>query len=154
MNQENIQNLLSDLEKELTNTSHDDTSGYGIITSSQDGVIKIEGLQGLRMGELVSIKDTDIQALVLGLEKDTANALILQPNTIVKEGMYVKSSGTDLSIDVSDDVIGNTREKWGKTLVDDFPICVYHHTSYEASVYTKENSFIIVRPYCFFCLQV
>lgn len=41
MNQENIKNLLSDLEKELTQTGQDNTSGYGIVTSSQDGVIKI-----------------------------------------------------------------------------------------------------------------
>lgn len=117
MNQENIKNLLSNLEKELTSQSSDN-SGYGLITSSQDGVIKIKGLEGLRMGELVTVKDTDIQALVLGLEKDTASALILQPNMIVKEDMYVKSSGTDLAIDVSDDVIGRIVDPFGRPLDD------------------------------------
>jgi len=70
------------------------------------------------MGELVSVKDTDIQALVLGLEKDTANALLLQPNTVVKEGMYVKSSGTDLAIDLSDDIIGRIVDPFGVPLDD------------------------------------
>lgn len=41
MNQENIRNILSDLEQELTQTTSDN-SGYGLITSSEDGVIKIE----------------------------------------------------------------------------------------------------------------
>lgn len=45
MNQENIRNLLTNLEKELTQTATKEASGYGIITSSGDGVIKIEGLE-------------------------------------------------------------------------------------------------------------
>lgn len=74
------------------------------------------------MGELVSVKDTDIQALVLGLEKDTASALLLQPNTVVKEGMYVQSSGTDLAIDVSDDIIGRIVDPFGVVLDGGQPI--------------------------------
>jgi F0F1-type ATP synthase alpha subunit len=84
MKNDNIQSLLVSLEKELT-TSRDDSGKYGVIVSSQDSVIEIEGLIGLKMGELVKIKDTSIQALVLGLEKDRASALILQPNSTIKE---------------------------------------------------------------------
>lgn len=74
------------------------------------------------MGELVTVKDTQIQALVLGLEKDTARALLLQPNIVVKEGMYVKSSGTDLAVDVSDDVVGRIVDPFGEVLDDGAPL--------------------------------
>lgn len=42
----------------------------------------------------------------LGSEKDRASALVLQPNTVVKEGMFVGSSGIDLSVDVSEEMLG------------------------------------------------
>jgi F-type H+/Na+-transporting ATPase subunit alpha len=70
------------------------------------------------MGELIKIKDTSIQALVLGLEKDRASALVLQPNTIVKEGMFVESSGIDLSVDVSEEMIGRIVDPFGQPLDD------------------------------------
>jgi|GEM_PF-3414186 len=68
------------------------------------------------MGELVKIKDTKIQALVLGLEKDRASALILQPNTTIKEGLFVESSGIDLSVDVTEEMIGRIVDPFGKPL--------------------------------------
>lgn len=115
MKNDNIQSLLVSLEKELM-ASHDDSGKYGVIVSSQDSVIEIEWLVGLKMGELVKIKDTKIQALVLGLEKNRASALILQPNTIIKEGLFVESSGIDLSVDVTEEMMGRIVDPFGKPL--------------------------------------
>lgn len=114
----NIQSLLTSLEKELSGVPADSAGKYGIIISSQDAVIEIEGLSGLKMWELVTIKDTKIQALILGLDKDRASALILQPNTIVKEGMFVESAGIDLAVNVSEDVIGRIVDPFTQPLDD------------------------------------
>lgn len=45
----NIQSLLTSLEKELSGVPADSAGKYGIIISSQDAVIEIEGLSGLKM---------------------------------------------------------------------------------------------------------
>lgn len=116
MQNDSIQSLISHLESELTWAKKDSTGRYGVIVASQDSVIEIEWLTGLKMGELVSIKDTKIQALVLGLEKDRASALVLQPNTVIKEGMFVESSGIDLSVEVTEEMLGRIVDPFGQPL--------------------------------------
>lgn len=119
MKNENIHSLLTSIEQTLLWESKPDTGKYWVITASRDSVIEIEWLSGLKMGELVSIKDTHIQALVLGLEKNKASALMLQPSANVKEWMFVESSGTDLTVDVSEEMIWCIVDPFGKSLNGD-----------------------------------
>jgi len=116
MDKEKINKFLDTIEEAVKSGVPETDQQFGVIASYADGVIAIKGLPNLKMGELVRIKDTEIQALVLNLEQDEAFALVLQPATEVKEGMFVESNGLELSINVSDGVIGRVVSALGEPL--------------------------------------
>jgi len=80
MSKENISRFIDEIEKVLTSPAQKGSGeiNYGIIESYKDGVIEIKGLPNLKMGELVTVKDLNIQALVLNLERDVSYAIVLQ----------------------------------------------------------------------------
>ena len=95
---------------------------FGVVGSFKDGVIQIKGLPGLKMGEIVSIQNTDVEALVLNLEKDLAYAVVLQSSSAVKEGFLVQSKGQTLSMPVADDLIGRVLDPLGKPIDGGSPV--------------------------------
>ncbi len=92
------------------------TEGVGLITSYKDGVIEIEGLSGLKMGEVVSIKGTSSKALVQNLEKDRSYALVLRPDRNLKEGLFVESTGEILSVPVGEGIVGRVVDSLGSPI--------------------------------------
>ncbi|PKL36897.1 F0F1 ATP synthase subunit alpha [Candidatus Peregrinibacteria bacterium HGW-Peregrinibacteria-1] len=102
--------------KKSDNSSLEPANNQGVITSYKDGVIKIEGLAGLKMNEIVEIEGLDTQALIMNLEADAAFALVIQANNKIREGIFVYSTGQFLSIPVSDDIIGRVVDPLGKVL--------------------------------------
>lgn len=119
MSQETLQNFLSSLSSALekTETKGDKKeSNQGIIQSYKDGVIKIQGLSGLKMNEIVVIEGVNAQALVMNLEQDAVYALVLQASTEIREGLFVKATNKFLSIPVSEDMIGRVVDALGMPL--------------------------------------
>ncbi len=116
MSKDNLNNLLSSLEKSLAtldDSSSDKGKQYGVIEAYKDGVITIKGLSGLKMGDVVQVQNTSIQALVMNLESDASFALVLENSTEVKEGLMVEALNRQLSIGVSDDIIGRVVDPLG-----------------------------------------
>ena len=119
MAQETLQNFLSSLSDALKNANvnaSDDKSEQGVITSYKDGVIKIEGLSGLQMNEIVTIEGLNTQALVMNLEQNAVFALVIQTSRELREGLFVKSTGQFLSIPVSEEIIGRVVDPLGNPL--------------------------------------
>lgn len=81
-------------------------NNMGVITSYKDGVIAIKGLANLRMNEVVEVESVGIKALVLNLDQQEALAIVLEHSTDIKEGLFVKSLGQTLSVDVNDAILG------------------------------------------------
>ena len=118
MSTETLNSFLESIEQAFF-TQEEKKAGdgkYGMIGSYKDGVIEIKGLHGLRMGEIVSVQGTDIQALVMNLEKDVTYAIVLQSGKDVKEGLLVESKGDSLSMPVSDEIIGRVVDSLGKPI--------------------------------------
>lgn len=116
MSKENLSKLISQLEKSLATleeTSKESGKQYGMIQAYKDGVITIKGLNNLRMGDVVQVQNTDIQALVMNLEQDASYALVLESSTEVKEGLMVEAFNRQLSIGVSDAIIGRIVDPLG-----------------------------------------
>jgi F-type H+/Na+-transporting ATPase subunit alpha len=111
-----LQDFLQSLEKALFNEqgSPEGDTEFGIIESYKDGVVQISGLSNLKMGEVVSIQGTDVQALVMNLDRDEAYAVVLQSGGGVKEGMFVESNGQTLSIPVGDAIVGRVVDSLGE----------------------------------------
>jgi len=100
-------------------SSSNNESKYGVIRSFKDGVITIEGLTGLKMSEVVTIKDTNIKALIMNLEKNVASGLVLQSSEDIKAGMLVESNGETLSTGVGEGYIGRVIDSLGNPLDDE-----------------------------------
>lgn len=114
-----LKQLLDQIESSLSsiNTpSEEQEKRYGMIHSYKDGVISIKGLPGLKMGDVVQIQNTDIQALVMNLEPDTSYALVLQSSKEVKEGLMVEALNKTLSIGGSEQLLGRIIDPLGKPL--------------------------------------
>lgn len=119
MSKDTLQHFLSSLSSALdSKETQDDTDkkNQGVIQSYKDGVIKIQGLSGLKMNELVEIEGLQTQALVMNLEQDSVYALVLQANTEIREGLFVKATGKFLSIPVGQDTIGRVVDPLGEPL--------------------------------------
>ncbi len=119
MAQETLQNFLSELSSALEKSeSHSGKTekNQGIIQSYKDGVIRIQGLSGLKMNEIVEIEGVNSQALVMNLEQDAISALVLQASTEIREGLFVKATGQFLSIPVSDEILGRVVDPLGVAL--------------------------------------
>jgi len=112
-----LSNLSDALENSKTDTKETSTqTNQGVIQSYKDGVIKIQGLSGLKMNEIVVIEGVEAEALVMNLEQDSVSALVLQASTEIREGLFVKATGQFLSIPVGDDIIGRVVDPLGDTL--------------------------------------
>ena len=119
MTQKNLDKFISALEESLSSVSSDSNStseGVGYIESYTDGVIKIKGLNNLKMSEVVEIEGTSSFALVMNLEKEVSYALVLQKNQKITEGLPVKATGKFLGLSVSDDFLGRVIDPLGNAL--------------------------------------
>ena len=109
--------FLHQVEKALTTTpTKRGTKPVGIITAVQDRVITIEGLDGLKMSEVVQLQTTKAAALVMNLEPGITKALLLGADNQVSEGDYVEPTGQLLSIPVSEHLVGRVVDPLGAIL--------------------------------------
>jgi F-type H+/Na+-transporting ATPase subunit alpha len=111
-----LSSLSEALEKSKTMDSGQEKDNQGVIQSYKDGVIKVEGLSGLKMNEIIEIEGVNSKALVMNLEQDAVFALVLQASNEIREGLFVKATGQFLSIPVGEDIIGRVVDPLGTTL--------------------------------------
>ena len=91
------------------------TSNVGIITQIGDSIVKIHGLSGVAMGEMIEFTG-GTYGLVLNLEEDSVGALLLDPNPDLKEGDEVKTTGKIMEIPVGDALIGRVVNALGQPI--------------------------------------
>jgi len=144
MSKESISHFIDEIEKVLLSSSQESSKekNYGIIESYKDGVLEIRGLQNLKMGEVVKVKDVDVDALVLSLEKDVSYAVVLKSSSELKEGLFVESNGITLSLNVSEGVIGRVIDPLGQPLDGKDEIKIgkrYAHEKIAPGVMTRKS---------------
>lgn len=113
-----LKNLLSTLDDALAHLEKDKGTHFegGLVKSIKDGVLHIEGASTLRMGEVVEIGDTKVEALVVEVATDQSAAVALQPSDEITAGQVVRSTGKQLSIAVNDDILGRVLDPLGEPL--------------------------------------
>src|SRR3989339_963323 len=119
MSNDKLSSFLDKIETALLDTKSSESEGaqkQGVVKSYKDGVILIKGLSGLRMGEVVTVEGTNIKALVMNLEKDTASALVLEASGNVREGVLVTANNQFLKIPVSEEILGRIVNPLGEVL--------------------------------------
>ncbi|MBZ2279659.1 F0F1 ATP synthase subunit alpha, partial [Buchnera aphidicola] len=64
----------------------------GTIISVSDGVIRINGLSNVMLGEMISLSNNEY-ALVLNIERDIVSAVVMGSYINISEGMSVQCTG-------------------------------------------------------------
>ncbi len=88
----------------------------GTVIRSGDGVAEIRGLAGCLYSEILEFENPGgepLHGMALNLEEYSVKAIILGESRAVFEGQTVKSTGTVLSINVSDDLLGRVIDPLG-----------------------------------------
>jgi F-type H+/Na+-transporting ATPase subunit alpha len=108
MTDKTLQKFFSTIDSAISSVDDKSTqsSDAGVVRSVKDGVVHVYGLLGLKMGEVVHIEESNIDALVMQLEGRNAYAVQLQASLSVTEGQSVTSKGTFLGVNVSEKFLG------------------------------------------------
>lgn len=118
MAKQDLSALFASLDSALTKLEHGQANRVagGLVKSAKDGVLLIEGASGLRMGEVVSVGDSGVEALVVEVGTDISAAVSLQSSEGITAGQTVASTGKQLTIPVSDGILGRVVSPLGEAL--------------------------------------
>jgi F-type H+-transporting ATPase subunit alpha len=119
MEKQNLRSFFKELDgaiRSIDASSSGSEERAGIIRSVQDGILRIEGLDNLRMGEVVEIEGKGTKALVMQLDGHTADAVMLTNDMSVKEGQMVKPADAFLGVHASDDMLGRVVNPLGAAI--------------------------------------
>ena len=88
----------------------------GFIISVKDGVAKVNGLFGVRQGEMVFLGFSKIQGMVLSLEHNTVSVVIFGNDILLKQGDMVYRTFVIFSIPLSIKLFGRVIDALGNTI--------------------------------------
>jgi F-type H+-transporting ATPase subunit alpha len=95
---------------------------FGIIRSVGDGIIKIKGLDSVKVGELIGIPEARLpggrcmRGLVLNLEMDYVGAILFGDDQFVSEGFFVFRDYTELNVTTGFGVLGRVLNGLGEPI--------------------------------------
>jgi F-type H+-transporting ATPase subunit alpha len=115
--------LVRQIEERLGAVSADPgVANVGRVVAVADGIVRAEGLSRAGYGELVEFSDGR-RGLVMNLDEDFVSILVLSEDSSIPQGMEVRTTGTPLSLRVSDDLLGRVIDPFGEAL-DGRPLSV------------------------------
>ena len=128
--------IIEKLQQEIENFSlQTSPEAIGTVVASADGVVEIEGLEGVKMSEMVRFsaedvgelseslgQDQDTFGLILNIEEDRVKAVILGQAEGIREGDVVMKTGEILSVPVSEELLGRVVDVLGRPLDGHGPI--------------------------------
>jgi F-type H+-transporting ATPase subunit alpha len=111
-----MDNLLKKLEQELdtlVKSKSNDLNVIGFISKVEDVVVLAEGLSKISYGEIVLFERTKQLGMTLDLNEDSTGLIVLGDSTSLKQGDKIIALGKQLSIDVSDEILGRHIDPMG-----------------------------------------
>lgn len=104
-----IRERIKDFKKEL------DVSDFGTVLQIGDGIARVYGLENCMAGELLEFPN-EIYGMALNLEEDNVGAVILGPDSEIKEGDIVKPTGRVVEVPVGSELIGRVVNALGQPI--------------------------------------
>jgi F-type H+-transporting ATPase subunit alpha len=89
----------------------------GVIKSIIDGVVIIEGLAGVKAGEMLQFSN-NIQGMALNLNSESISAVLFGDETKIKPGEYVEGTGNIISVPVGMSLLGRVVNSLGQPIDD------------------------------------
>jgi F-type H+-transporting ATPase subunit alpha len=126
--------ITSILERELQSYTRElKEEGVGTVLQVGDGIARIYGLRDCMVSELLEFLDdkgnplvdntgATIRAIALNLEEDNVGAIILGPDTSIREGTTAKRTGRIIEIPVGEAALGRVISAVGDPLDGKGPI--------------------------------
>lgn len=104
-----IKNKIADYDSKI------ESSAEGTIISVSDGIVRIQGLQQVMLGEMIALPGGEY-ALALNLERDSVGAVVLGEYTALREGDKVKCTGKILEVPVGRELLGRVVNALGEAI--------------------------------------
>ena len=98
-----------------------DVTETGYVIQVGDGIAKVYGLEGAMAGELLEFPD-NVYGVALNLEEDSVGAVLMGPDTGIKEGDPVKRTGRIAEVPVGDPLVGRVVDAIGQPIDGKGPI--------------------------------
>ena len=112
----NSQDIASIIKRQIEDFGGDFTMvDIGTVVEAGDGVVRIHGLSGVKVNELLQFPN-DIIGLALNLEEDSVGAVILGEYIGIKEGDEVKSTGRIVEVPVGENLLGRVVDPLGRPI--------------------------------------
>ncbi len=92
-----------------------EVSDFGTVIQVGDGVARVYGLENCMAGELLEFPG-EIYGMAMNLEEDNVGAVIMGPDTGIKEGDIVKPTGRVIEVPVGSDIIGRVVNPLGQPI--------------------------------------
>lgn len=92
-----------------------EVSDFGTVIQVGDGVARVYGLENCMAGELLEFPG-EIYGMAMNLEEDNVGAVIMGPDTGIKEGDIVKPTGRVIEVPVGQDIIGRVVNPLGQPI--------------------------------------
>ena len=92
-----------------------EVSDFGTVIQVGDGIARIYGLENCMSGELLEFPG-EVYGMALNLEEDNVGAVIMGPDTGIKEGDIVKPTGTVVEVPVGAELIGRVVNPLGQPI--------------------------------------
>ncbi|QCI21909.1 F0F1 ATP synthase subunit alpha [Buchnera aphidicola] len=96
---------------EIFNQSHNE----GTIISVSDGIVKINGLSNVMLGEMILLPNNEY-AIALNIERDIVGAVIMGPYIHITEGTKVQCTGKILEVPVGFKLLGRVVNALGSPI--------------------------------------
>ncbi|QCI15713.1 F0F1 ATP synthase subunit alpha [Buchnera aphidicola] len=87
----------------------------GLIISVSDGIIRINGLSNVMLGEMILLPN-DQYAIALNIERDTVGAVVMGPYINISENTKVQCTGRILEVPVGDNLLGRVVNALGSPI--------------------------------------
>lgn len=88
----------------------------GIVLSMIDGIAKCYGLNNIQAGEMVEFNTGEVKGMALNLEEDIVRIVVFSNDRSIKEGDFVKRTGSIVSIPVGMELLGRIVDSLGNPI--------------------------------------
>ncbi len=118
MSQDLFKTLLAEIDKAMVveTGAVGKSRRAGIVRTAKDGIIEIEQIAGLKLGEVVKIEQVNIEAIVVQVSRDVSLAVCLRDSQDIRPGFAALSTGKILTIPVHESMLGRVVGVLGEPL--------------------------------------
>jgi len=97
------------------------SADVGTVIEAGDGVVRIHGLSGCMLSELIEFENGTM-GIAMNLEEETVSAIVLGDYIGIKEGTQARSPGRIIEVPVGDELIGRVVDPLGRPIDGKGPI--------------------------------